>query len=70
MEATSLKPTMDIEGIKISGNTISLDTKRAFANRDTRIVFAVFAEMENGFFFSSIVYELVNAAFNILLSAN
>ncbi|SMD41978.1 hypothetical protein SAMN00777080_0514 [Aquiflexum balticum DSM 16537] len=65
MEVTGLKNVIDIEGIKISGNTISLETKRAFANRNNRIVFAVFAEMENGFSFSSIVYELVNAAFTI-----
>lgn len=65
MDVTGLKTVIDIEGIKISGNTISLDTKRAFADRNNRIVFAVFAEMENGFFFSSIIYELVNAAFTI-----
>jgi hypothetical protein len=66
MEATRLKPVMDIDGIKISGNTISLDTKKAFAERKDKIVFAVFAEMENGFLFSSIVYGLVNAGFNVL----
>lgn len=66
MELTGLKAVMNIGGIKISGDTISLDIRKVFAGQNDQIVFAVFAETEYGFFFSTIFYELVNAGFDAL----